>query len=206
MKLNTAETQRALGVPVNNTALDSELVFDAFISTGDHARGMMKEHIAHLLDNGVKVHLGYGDRDVVCPWMGGELSSLDVSWSGAQSFAAAGYANLTLGDESNDFHGLTRQSGNFSFTRVFQGSHGWFNEQPRAAREWIMRALLNRDIATGTKNIADDPDYSTQGPSDTLWFREVADVTKVDDSELREFMLHDGLDFAEALLNRMDIL
>lgn len=59
----------------------------------------------------------YGDRDYPCNWVGGEAASLAVPYSKAEDFAAAGYTPLVTPE---GVQGMTRQFGNFSFTRVFQ--------------------------------------------------------------------------------------
>lgn len=59
--------QKALGVPVNFTWASSA-VNRAFTRSGDMPRGGYLEDLAHLLDNGVKVHLMFGDRDYACSW------------------------------------------------------------------------------------------------------------------------------------------
>lgn len=59
--------QKALGVPVNFTWA-SPAISAGFDKHGDMPRGGYLEDLAHLLDNGVKVHLVYGDRDFACNW------------------------------------------------------------------------------------------------------------------------------------------
>ena len=125
----------ALGVPVNYSE-HSGAVAAVFDGTFDMIHGGFLSAIADLLDaGGVKVHLVYGDRDYACNWVGGEAASLAVPWSRASAFAEdSGYAALltpTNDGEGSAFSGLTRQLGNFSFTRVFQVGH---DAQPHAAR------------------------------------------------------------------------
>jgi hypothetical protein len=60
---------RALGVPVNFTAVSWPV--NAVFSDGtfDFLRGGFVESIAHLLDGGVKVHMMYGDRYASSPFL-----------------------------------------------------------------------------------------------------------------------------------------
>ena len=170
--LNQQWVQRALGVPVNHSAV-SPAVSEAFKYTGDMAKGGLSEDLAYILDHGVKVAMLYGDRDFACNWIGGEASSLKIPWKHKADFAAAGYTPLVL----DPFHsgGLTRQYGNLSFTRVYQAGHMVPSYQPEAAYEIFMRALTGKDIATGTLDLqeiaARGEQYSTTGPSDTWWMR-----------------------------------
>ncbi|KAK5128269.1 hypothetical protein LTR85_002936 [Meristemomyces frigidus] len=170
--LNQHWVQKALGVPVNHTA-SSMAVYQGFSSTGDIVKGGMLEAIAYVLDHGVKVAMLYGDRDYACNWVQGEKSSLNIPWSSQDSFQAAGYTPLVISPVHSG--GLTRQYGNLSFTRVFQAGHLVPSYQPEAAYEIFMRALLGKDIATGSVDLqevaAQGELYATEGPPDTWWMR-----------------------------------
>jgi len=106
----------------------------------------------------------------------GEKSSLKIPWSSQEEFQAAGYSPLVL----SPFHsgGMTRQFGNLSFTRVYQAGHMVPSYQPEASYRIFMRALLSKDIATGTLDTrevaAKGEQYSTEGPTDTWWMRSEA--------------------------------
>src|SRR4051794_32204524 len=100
------------------------------------------------------------------PGMGGENVSLAVPYSNAAAFARTGYAPLVTLD---GISGMTRQLGNFSFTRVFQAGHEVPAYQPVAAYEIFMRATFNRDIATGLLGVTDD--LATVGPGDTRFIK-----------------------------------
>lgn len=106
----------ALGVPVNFSE-SSGAVAQTFQGTLDIIHGGFLQSIGYLLESGVKVHMMYGDRDYPCNWVGGEAASLAVPYSRAEDFAGAGYAPLVTPE---GVQGMTRQFGNFSFTRVFQ--------------------------------------------------------------------------------------
>ncbi|RYP76015.1 hypothetical protein DL771_002087 [Monosporascus sp. 5C6A] len=162
--LNQPHVQRALGVPVNFTQ-SSAPVARAFRSIGDYPRPGWLEDLAFLLDNGVKVHLMYGDRDFACNWIGGEAVSLAINHTGAAAFAAAGYTDIVVNDTY--VGGQVRQHGNLSYSRVYQAGHEIPSYQPETAYRMFMRALFNRDIATGEVDTARDPDYATEGPPDT---------------------------------------
>lgn len=134
-----------------------------FSDTFDIIHGGFLESIGYLLDSGVKVHMMYGDRDYPCNWVGGEAASLAVPYSKAAEFARAGYAPLLTPDGPK---GMTRQLGNFSFTRVFQAGHEVPSYQPLAAHEIFRRATFGLDIPTGL--FTTDDEFATVGPSD-VW-------------------------------------
>lgn len=109
----------ALGVPVNYSS-SSRAVSKGFSGTSDIISTGLMDAVGYLLDGGIKVTMMYGDRDYACNWVGGEKASLAIPYSRSSEFANAGYSPLLTTD---GFNGMTRQLGNFSFTRVFQAGH-----------------------------------------------------------------------------------
>ncbi|KAK3118025.1 hypothetical protein LTR53_000062 [Teratosphaeriaceae sp. CCFEE 6253] len=171
--LNRHWVQQALGVPVNHSTI-SPAVYEAFLSTADMTRGDLLKDLAYVLDHGVKVAMIYGDRDYACNWVQGERSSLGIPWSSQAAFRGAGYTPLVVSPVYSG--GLTRQYGNLSFTRVYQAGHMVPSYQPEAAYAIFMRALLGKDIATGTVDLrahaaAEGEEYATTGAGDTWWMR-----------------------------------
>lgn len=61
-----------------------------------------------------------------------------------------------------------RQHSNLSFSRVYQAGHEVPAYQPETAYQIFMRALFNKDIATGTQDTGAGRNYSSEGPADTL--------------------------------------
>lgn len=159
--LTEADVLQAIGSPVNFT-FASPAVGLAFSSTRDMVHGGFVEAVGYLLDHGVKVHMMYGDRDYACNWFGGVEASLAVPYSRSKDFAEAGYAFLWTPEGS--MSGLTRQHGNYSFSRVFQAGHEVPSYQPAAAYSIFMRATFNTDIATGLLPVTDE--YATIGLKD----------------------------------------
>jgi hypothetical protein len=64
-----------------------------------------------------------------------------------------------------------RQHGNLSFTRVFQAGHEVPAYQPETAYQIFMRALFNKDLATGLESTGEGFNYSSKGPADALAWR-----------------------------------
>jgi carboxypeptidase C (cathepsin A) len=160
----------ALGVPVNYSSSSPAVAAD-FQNSFDMIRGGFIDAVAYLLDSGVKVHMMYGDRDYACNWIGGEKASLAIAYSRQADFANAGYSPLLT---SEGIKGMTRQFGNFSFSRVYQAGHEVPSYQPEAAYEIFMRATFNRDIATGLLDVSDE--LSTLGPKDTWHIKNIPPV------------------------------
>ena len=94
----------------------------------------------------------------------GQMILLTVNFTGADAFRNAGYAPLQVGEEHL---GDVRQSGNFTFVRVFDAGHAIPFYQPEAAFTIFNRTLLGLDIATGQQKISDD--YHTEGPAESAY-------------------------------------
>lgn len=161
--LNQPHVLSALGVPLNWTG-SSSAVASSFREMGDYPRPGWLEDLAWLLGTGVKVQLMYGDRDYACNWYGGEAAALAIPWPDQEGFAEAGYAPLVTNASYEG--GLVRQFGNLSYARVFQAGHAVPAYQPETAYQIFMRALFNKDIATGEIDTATDPEHATEGPHD----------------------------------------
>ncbi|KFA55265.1 hypothetical protein S40293_04966 [Stachybotrys chartarum IBT 40293] len=159
--LMEGDVLEALGAPVNFSWV-STAVSESFTTTNDELLGGFLDAVGYLLDSGVKVHMMYGDRDYACNWVGGERVSLEIPYSRSAAFAAAGYAPLLT---SQGIKGMTRQLGNYSFTRVFQAGHEVPSYQPEASYDVFMRATFGRDVATGLLPVTDG--LVTAGPRDT---------------------------------------
>ncbi|KAK8102784.1 hypothetical protein PG984_015930 [Apiospora sp. TS-2023a] len=153
---------KALGAEVNYT-LNSNPTANGFLLSGDFAFGGFKEDLGSLLDDGVKVALIHGDRDFRCNWIGGEAVSLAIDYDDKGDFAAAGYAPI----HTNESYvgGFVRQYGGFSFSRVFQASHGIAYNQPETAYQIFMRTILGKDVSEGRVPINESFDYATEGPA-----------------------------------------
>ncbi|KAK0617651.1 putative lysosomal protective protein precursor [Immersiella caudata] len=161
--LTEEDVLRALGVPVNFTCI-SWVVNQAFTwGSYDVLRGGFLESIGELLDGSVKVHVMYGDRDSACNWVAGESASLAIPHPHQSRFSSAGYIPLLL-PNSVKSAGYTRQSGNLPFSRIFNAGHEVPSYQPEAAYTAFMRAMFNRDIATGL--VPETDELQTVGLSD----------------------------------------
>ncbi|KAF2664858.1 putative carboxypeptidase S1 [Microthyrium microscopicum] len=162
------DVQKALGVPVNYTEV-IESVNQVFTKTGDMNRPGPMDDLAYLLDNGIKVHMMYGDRDGTCNWIGGETVSLAIKHREKSEFKSAGYGELKT--NSSYTGGSVRQHNGLSFALVFQAGHSvpWY--QPQTAYEVFRRATSNLDIATGTVPTAKSgggSTYSSRGAPNAL--------------------------------------
>ncbi|OCK76539.1 alpha/beta-hydrolase [Lepidopterella palustris CBS 459.81] len=162
--LNTPHVQAAIGA-YQNFSESSNTVGTAFGTTGDDDResGTI-EAVKSLLKQGVQVMMYFGDADYNCNWLGGQVVAEEVD---APGYSSAGFINITTSD--NIVHGQVRQSGLFSFVRIYESGHEVPFYQPLASLEIFERALGHKDIATGKQNV--DSKYKTVG-TPTSTYRE----------------------------------
>ncbi|OAL06429.1 carboxypeptidase S1 [Phaeosphaeriaceae sp. SRC1lsM3a] len=162
--LNTPAVQQAIGA-YQNFSTSSRTVSSAFGNTGDDDResGTI-EACQKLLDAGVQVILYYGDADYNCNWLGGQAVADMID---ADGYCDAGFTNLSTSD--NIVHGQVKQSGLFSFVRIYESGHEVPFYQPLASLEMFKRSLQQVDIADGKNKIS--ADYKTVG-TPTSTYRE----------------------------------
>ena len=121
--LNTPRVQQAIGAYQNFsyavTNLGGGTVSNAFGTTGDDAKelGIIAD-IQDLIKKGIYVVAYHGDADYNCNWLGGEQVANEIKPPG---WAASGYQNITTSDKI--VHGVVRQSGLYSFARIYQSGH-----------------------------------------------------------------------------------
>ncbi len=100
--------------------------------------------------------------DYVCNWIGGQVVAEEIA---APGFDKAGFANISTSD--NIVHGQVKQSGLFSFVRIYEAGHEVPFFQPLAALEMFERVINRLDIETGQEELCDE--YITQGtPTSTF--------------------------------------
>ncbi|SNX85794.1 probable carboxypeptidase 2 [Melanopsichium pennsylvanicum] len=162
--LNTPALQEAIGA-FQNFSESSSTVSNAFGNTGDDGReDSTIEDMRSLLDQGVQVVMYAGDADYNCNWLGGEVIAEQVNH---QNFEQAGYEDLQTTD--GVAHGQVKQSGLFSFVRIYHSGHEVPFYQPLAALEMFERVLNSTDIATGKTRVSRGSCYMTSGPEKSMY-------------------------------------
>ncbi|GME24387.1 carboxypeptidase s1 [Neofusicoccum parvum] len=155
--LNLQSTQEILGVNINYTTGNRNVSL-GFEQSGDSAYPHFIKDLEDILEKGVRVLLQHGDADYVCNWLGGEAVSLQMNYTHASHFRAAGYAPFMVDGTE---YGVVREYGNFSFTRLYEAGHMTPFYQPEATLEFFRRAVNNLDIAEGNSVITEK--FSTNG-------------------------------------------
>ena len=160
--LNTPKVQKAIGA-FQNFSEYATAVGKNFDSTGDDGRESCTiEDVRKLLHKDVEVVLYFGDADYNCNWIGGEAVANEIN---ALGFRRAGYTNIQSSDHI--VHGQVKQSGLFSFVRIYESGHEVPFYQPLVSLEMFDRALHRKDIATGKKTITSS--YRTVGPQKSTY-------------------------------------
>lgn len=101
------------------------------------------------------------NSDFNCNWLGGQVVADEIA---APGYSDAGFVNITTSD--GIVHGQVRQSGLFSFVRIYESGHEVPFYQPLAALTLFERALDQKDIATGKKSIHG---YKSKGTPTTTY-------------------------------------
>ncbi|KAH8666912.1 Alpha/Beta hydrolase protein [Xylariales sp. PMI_506] len=156
--LNTPEVQAAIGAYQNYTEY-SDTVGEAFGTTGDDDRESSTiEDVQKILKAGVQVVMYFGDADYNCNWLGGQVVAEEIN---APGYTEAGFVNISTSDDI--VHGQVRQSGLYSFVRIYESGHEVPFYQPLAALTMFERALDRVDLATGTTAVSKCGSYRTVG-------------------------------------------
>jgi len=133
---NQAWVQAALGVPLNFTDI-SYIGEDVYQNIGDALRVDIS-NLNYILQRGYKVAMVHGDRDYRCNCKSSSICTLTVFLHEYQGLAEKLPAWLQIGRTPQNSRkvdttlsapmllytgGYVRQTGNFSFSRVFQAGH-----------------------------------------------------------------------------------
>ncbi|CAN6615870.1 carboxypeptidase Y [Trichomonascus vanleenenianus] len=117
--LNKPEVQSALGARETSFESCSNSVGTAFSLTGDGSKPFHRD-IADLLEQEIPVLIYAGDKDFICNWVGNEMWTNALEWSGGEEFRSAEVRDWYV----NDTHAGTVQSyEHFTFLRVFDAGH-----------------------------------------------------------------------------------
>ncbi|PIA16344.1 peptidase S10, serine carboxypeptidase [Coemansia reversa NRRL 1564] len=141
--LNDTAIQKELGAEVSAFVSCSEKVFTGFWLNGDESKPF-HQYIPPLLAGGIRVLVYAGDADYICNWYGNKAWSLEMEWPGKQAFNAAEDKKW----HTTDFKhvGEVRESGNFTFIRIFGAGHMVPYDQPVAALDMVNRWLDHRSF------------------------------------------------------------
>jgi cathepsin A (carboxypeptidase C) len=133
------EVINAVGAKVDNFTRFNDDVIAGFTETGDEAK-QFKSNLDEVLNYGISVLLYAGDKDFICNWM----SLLDIANSMNYNYHKRfERAKLKPWYTTNGtFAGQIKNSGNFTFLKLFDAPHQAPREQPQVCLDMVNRWLL----------------------------------------------------------------
>lgn len=93
--------------------------------------------VSELLEQGIPVLIYAGDKDFICNWLGNEIWSRQLPWSGHKKFAKTELSPWVLKD--GDEAGQVRNYEHFTFLRVYEAGHMVPFNQPKSSLEMLDR-------------------------------------------------------------------
>ncbi|KAI0310446.1 serine carboxypeptidase [Amylostereum chailletii] len=138
--LDRPDVRSLLGVDPSVGAFSScsDVVGTAFNNANDGLHSSY-EYLAGLLDRGVSVLIYVGTYDWICNWVGNEVWTRKLEWSGQDAFVGAELREWTV---DGAVAGKTRSAGPFTFATVDAAGHMVPYDKPKEAL-----ALINRWLA-----------------------------------------------------------
>lgn len=136
---DSSAVKTALGVDQD---LSYKVCSNSFMQGFDHWDEYVptKHNVTNLLEQGVRTLVYSGDKDIIVNWLGGQMWTRDLAWSGHTQFAASidSPATWTL-PENSQKAGTVAQTGPLTFIRVFDAGHMVPHDQPAAALDMVNR-------------------------------------------------------------------
>ncbi|KAH9927150.1 serine carboxypeptidase [Epithele typhae] len=142
--LNIPAVKEAIGVDVhrNYTAINLELNARFFMA-GDHVNYVAEDYLAALLERGVPALIYVGATDWICNWIGIGRMTLDLEWTGQESFRSSPLRDWFVDDE---VAGTTRSNGKLTFATIDGAGHMVPLDQPERGLALINRWLASRPL------------------------------------------------------------
>ncbi|EIW74533.1 serine carboxypeptidase [Coniophora puteana RWD-64-598 SS2] len=144
--LDRPTVRTALGVDPSLSAKNfsscSDDVGSAFNQNLDEFHPMT-EHVAQLLERGVRALIYVGDYDWICNWLGNERWTLDMAWTGHEEFSGQGLREWFVDGE---MAGKTRAAKGLTFATVHAAGHMVPYDKPQQALALVQRWLAKEEL------------------------------------------------------------
>ncbi|KAL0572049.1 hypothetical protein V5O48_009907 [Marasmius crinis-equi] len=128
-------------IPANSSSLGWD-VNAAFAASQDGLH-VSTEYVAALLERGVRALIYVGTYDWICNWIGNERWTLDLEWSGGESFREE---NLREWVVDGKVAGKTRSFSGFTFATVDAAGHMVPAFKPKEALELVNRWMAGKSL------------------------------------------------------------
>ncbi|KAJ7053949.1 serine carboxypeptidase [Mycena amicta] len=143
--LNRPDIQRSLGVDPSQTRFvecADDVIADFGGLRGDLMHGST-EYVANLLERGIRVLIYAGSYDFICNWIGNELWTLALEWSGQEEFSQQPLREWTV---DGKHAGKTRSAGAFTFATIDGAGHMAPYDKPKQSLEMVQRWLAGQEL------------------------------------------------------------
>jgi cathepsin A (carboxypeptidase C) len=105
------------------------------------------------MEDDIRVMIYAGDVDFICNWMGNKAWTMNLDWTGKQSFTSETDHNWMYNNGEKDVHGGMVRTGRprqgkgaLTFLQVFEAGHMVPMDQPQAALSLLNTFLFNKDF------------------------------------------------------------
>lgn len=140
--LNKPETRKALGVA-------DEVPYWQSCDPGVHEDMMgdwghsFDNVLPEMLDDGIRVMIYAGEKDIICNWLGNRRWVDVLPWSGSDDWADAEEQEWTVGDE---VAGYVTEVGPLSFVKVLEAGHMVPMDQPKNSLDMITAFINGKSL------------------------------------------------------------
>ncbi|KAK4286416.1 hypothetical protein QN277_002974 [Acacia crassicarpa] len=136
--LNKEEVREALGVGDMRYVSCNEKVYSAM--RNDWMKNL-EVGIPSLLEDGIRMLVYEGEKDLICNWLGNERWVDSMKWSGQAAFMASPNVSFVVdGQEA----GKLRSHEPLSFLKIHEAGHLVPMDQPKAALEMLTRWMQGK--------------------------------------------------------------
>jgi len=133
--LNQPEVMKVLGVKETKWLTCNDKVHEALFF--DNMKSYSKE-VALLLESKIQVLVYSGDKDFICNYLGGEVWTKNLQWSGKNHFSSQIYKNYERYGQYKSYNGLV-------FLILYDAGHMVPMDQPEAAENMLQRFINGWD-------------------------------------------------------------
>ncbi|KAK0193168.1 Alpha/Beta hydrolase protein [Armillaria mellea] len=130
-------------VPVNFSSCNQDIINIFHASEDELHPTITKDHVAALLERGIKVLIYAGANDWICNWVGNERWTLALAWSGQKEFVSESLREWTV---DGKVAGKTRRAKGLTFATIDGAGHFAPYNKPRETlallRRWMAGEAL----------------------------------------------------------------
>ncbi|RDA91135.1 hypothetical protein CP533_0439 [Ophiocordyceps camponoti-saundersi (nom. inval.)] len=133
---NDTAVKWLLSSTVHSFVYSNATTWQAFVNTSDWMKPT-HHHLPEILES-IPVIVYAGDADFICNWLGNQIMTDELSWSGHDAFNSAETKFIRL-EGSGTVYGTIKAARNLTFSRIYDAGHIVPINQPQAYLD-----LLNR--------------------------------------------------------------